>query len=718
MDGAHKKAFFSIRFKMMIILIISIVFLSLLISIIIGFKMYSASLARYNRFISQQVQTINTTLSIFIQNGKSIPDSLSKQRLMRIVNENTLLNYQTGAPNSLEEREEKDKNQYNEINALFKTMKETYPEIVDIYMASKWGTFVAWDEAEGLANFDPRTRVWYKEAISTPEKVILTQAYLSQTNEIVITFAKAVKSLDNKEVIGVIGVDFSLSNLGHFMEAIKIGKNGYCLFVENDETILIDPKHEKAVFKKLSECGIPSYSLIKNKDDKPFNIEIDGKMFQACVFQAKMFNGQIVALVERSELLELFNRLIFDMALISLSLMILGFIISFVLSGKLKRYFEKLEVLFKRIAKGDTKVRINYKVNDEIGSLMKYFDESLEHMGIMLNTLVKEMAQMVDVGNTLSQDMRKTSDFASHMTKNIDGIKDEILHQASSVTEILSQVEQSIRIIELLNSSIESQARSVGNSFSQMEGITRSIVNITEMLEKNNNLIKELLSKTVNGKQGATNANSIISQIAERSDSLLEASLVIQNIASQTNLLAMNAAIEAAHAGEAGKGFAVVADEIRKLAEESNLQGKQITVVLKETIDVIKNLIQAGKIAESCFDEVYSLTNNISSKEDLIEKELKEQTEKTNLAFNVIKDINSAGKGISDGSYEMLEGNNAILDEMKKLDSLTRIISDSMKEMTEGAKEITKAIKESDEKTKENKESIDNIVEIMNKFTV
>ena len=66
----------------------------------------------------------------------------------------------------------------------------------------------------------------------------------------------------------------------------------------------------------------------------------------------------------------------------------------------------------------------------------------------------------------------------------------------------------------------------------------------------------------------------------------------------------------------------------------------------------------------------------------------------------------------------MLEGNNAILDEMKKLDSLTRIISDSMKEMTEGAKEITKAIKESDEKTKENKESIDNIVEIMNKFTV
>lgn len=337
-------------------------------------------------------------------------------------------------------------------------------------------------------------------------------------------------------------------------------------------------------------------------------------------------------------------------------------------------------------------------------------------MSIILGILAKETDQMEKIGTTLSVDMDKTATAAQQVTNHVNGIKDEILRQASSVAEILATVEQSINIIKLLDSSIESQNTSVSNGVHQMEGMTVSIKTITEMLAKNNQLIKDLCEKTIQGKDGARTANEVVGQIAEKSDSLLEASLVIQNIASQTNLLAMNAAIEAAHAGESGKGFAVVADEIRKLAEESNMQGKQIANVLKETIEVIKHLIEAGHGAESIFDEVYELTNNISCQEDLIEKELKEQAEGTSIALEMMKDIKEVALGIKDGSTEMLEGNEAVADEMKKLDSLTRIISDSMSEMSNGAVEITNTIIEANDITQQNKASIDSLVSAMDKF--
>ena len=585
-------------------------------------------------------------------------------------------------------------------------------------MGTSSGAFAGWDDAEDMKGIDPRSRPWYQAAVKEPDKIILTKAYMSATKDLVITFAKAVKDIKNKDIVGVIGVDISLVNLLDFIDSIKIGESGYCLLVQENGVILVDAKHPEVIFKNLKDCGIPSYDVISRIDKDSVDINVDGKKYQVQVFDTDSMNMKFVTLVEKQELLEIFYHLVFSMVIITLGLFILGIIFVTVFSSVLKRYFSKLEVVFKKIAKGDTTERVNYKSNDEIGLLMGYFDESIEHMSEMLKLLVKETDQMAKVGNILSSDMEKTATAAQIVTNNISGIKDEIMRQASSVTEILATIEQSIRIIEHLDLSIETQSDRVSNGLRQMERMTQNINAITEMLKKNNELIKELYAKTINGKQGARTANEVVAQIAEKSDSLLEASLVIQNIASQTNLLAMNAAIEAAHAGESGKGFAVVADEIRKLAEESNMQGKQIANVLKETIEVIKHLIEAGGGAEKIFDEVYELTTNISNQEDLIEEELKEQTEGTNIALDMMKDIREVATGIKDGSSEMLEGNKAISKEMKRLDLLTRTINNGMHEMNAGANDITSNILEANDMTRKNKDSIKEIVDVMNNFKV
>ncbi len=709
--------FVSIRFKMMLSLTIVIFSLSVIVCAIIGMQMYTSTYQQYSAFAQNEVKTVKQILDVFMEIGEMQAVSLSEMKIMRRLNATNLPNYTLDVPFNFANTDEEQF--YKNIKNMFDSIKLAYPELVEVFVGSKWQTFAISNDTANLTGVDPLKRPWYIKAIQDPEHSVVTPIYRSISDDMVITFAKAIKAENGSEIIGAVGVDISLENLVALMEKIKIGKNGYCLLVENTGTVIVDPKHENLAAKKISECGIPCYNKIQSaKNDDIFDMEIDGKSFKASVHAADQINSKLVVLVERSELLETFNQLLSNMVVITLILLVLALFASLVFSKVLKKYFGDLEFIFKKIAKGDTKIRVNYQSNDEIGQLMSYFDESLEHMHVMIKTLVEQLTTMNAIGLTLSQDMAKTLQLTSNSTGSIENLKDEILRQASSVQEILSTVEQSIRIIQLLDSSIESQTTSVDESANQMQKMTNNIHAITDMLKRNNEVIKILLNKTVAGKEGTKKANEVVSQIAERSDSLLEASLVIQNIASQTNLLAMNAAIEAAHAGESGKGFAVVADEIRKLAEESNMQGKQIASVLKETIDVIQHLIEAGAGAESIFDEVHSLTTNISQQEDFIEAELQGQQESTSIAFDVMKNIRDEGFNIKAGSSEMFEGNTAVLDEMKKLDVLTRIISESMQEIMEGAKEITKVIDEANNMTQKNKNSIEEITKIADNFEV
>ena len=248
--------------------------------------------------------------------------------------------------------------------------------------------------------------------------------------------------------------------------------------------------------------------------------------------------------------------------------------------------------------------------------------------------------------------------------------------------------------------------------------MAENIVTITQTLEKNNDLIKEMYSMTREGKNGANTANSVVKQIAERSDALLEASLIIQNIASQTNLLAMNAAIEAAHAGETGKGFAVVADEIRKLAEESNAQGKQIGGVLKESIEIIRTLIAAGNGAEQTFDKVYELATRISDQEDFITRSMQDQMNANKEVLAAIKDINITTNTVQAGSSGMLSGSGEVAQEMNKLDGLTQVITNSMDEMSAGAIQINNAVVEVNDLVQKNKESIEILANKVKEFTI
>ena len=367
---------------------------------------------------------------------------------------------------------------------------------------------------------------------------------------------------------------------------------------------------------------------------------------------------------------------------------------------------------------GDLTVRLPLIGNDEITDLSKYFNQTIEKIAASIQQVGVNTGTMEEIGIELASNMSETASAVRQISTNIDGVKQQALTQSANVTETAATVEEIIRTIKQLNSSIENQAASVAQSSSAVEQMVANIASITQTLDKTNDVIKNLATATADGKETISGSTAVTQKIAEESGSLLEASSVIQHIASQTNLLAMNAAIEAAHAGEAGKGFAVVADEIRKLAEESSVQGKSITATLKSLSGEIETLSDSSKTAGEKFNAIFSLSEQVKDMSSRLMEAMKEQENGSREVLGAIKTINTVTTEVKADSGEMLRGGEEVAEEMRKLNDLTRVIADSMNEMALGAVQISNAVQDVNEITQKNKASIDNLAKEVKKFKV
>ncbi|MDR2185342.1 MAG: methyl-accepting chemotaxis protein [Treponema sp.] len=534
-------------------------------------------------------------------------------------------------------------------------------------------------------------------------------------------------------IVGAVGVIVDISYLQPVVEAIKPYEESVAAVYSNNGTILAHYAKER-IGKNIREADSRLYSDDLEPVDsairagRPYKLReyapalgIDLEMaFQPVVIGGMGKPLSLMIGIPESRILASVNRMTFFTIVLALVSVIIVSVIIFFVSAGITKPIVNVALTLKDISEGegDLTKNINHNSKDEIGDLAHYFNQTLEKIRKLIVTIKQQAVALFDIGNELASNMTETAAAINEITANIQSIKGRAINQSASVTETNATMEQIAINIDKLSGHVENQSTNVSQSSSAIEQMLANIQSVTQTLVKNAGNVTQLMEASEVGRTGLQEVAVDIQEIARESEGLLEINAVMENIASQTNLLSMNAAIEAAHAGEAGKGFAVVSDEIRKLAENSGEQSKTISTVLKKIKDSIDKITKSTDDVLKKFEAIDGGIRTVSDQEENIRNAMEEQGAGSHQILEAISRLNEVTQMVKAGSEEMLEGSRQVIEESRNLEMATQEITNGMNEMAAGADQINVAVNRVNAISGENKESIDVLVREVAKFKV
>ncbi len=391
--------------------------------------------------------------------------------------------------------------------------------------------------------------------------------------------------------------------------------------------------------------------------------------------------------------------------------------VNMLLTDDIKQCLRRINKVTDALTNNDYTVEDQWATNrSELGLIILAVNELKNKSNRILSIFEQSAKRTSSESDDLVSNMDSTKHNVSNITESIQKIKLEIENQSAGVQESNSSIEQIMGNIRSLNKSIEAQAAGVTQSSAAVEEMVANIASVSQILEKNTEVVNLLTEASDKGQQQVKIAVDTAEGVLQQSAGILQASSIIQNIASRTNLLAMNAAIESAHAGEAGKGFAVVAEEIRKLAEQSSSQSKSIDENLHSLSEAISHItVDIGHV-KVAFENIYELSQKVRDQESVIANAMEEQNAGNQQVLEAMRAISDTTTEVKNGSTEMLVGGEQILKEMQALSEITTNISVTMNQITNFSQHITDAVAVTTASTNSTKESLSGLLNELDSF--
>jgi methyl-accepting chemotaxis protein len=364
-------------------------------------------------------------------------------------------------------------------------------------------------------------------------------------------------------------------------------------------------------------------------------------------------------------------------------------------------------------AEKDLKQRILIGSIDELASIAGNINYFFHNLTASIKVIMDIQQGFSAVGQELQKNAQSSLSAVTSIASNISKVTEKSQVQVASVAESAGAINAISASITAMEKVIDDQTNSVSAASSAIEQMIANIGSVGGSINVMADQFSELIRLTEQGKDAQIASRNKIQIIAERSAALLEANKVIATIASQTNLLAMNAAIEAAHAGDTGKGFAVVADEIRKLAETSAAQSKNIRAEINLVQEAITAVVTASKDSENAFSRVSDRIGETDGIVREVQDAMNEQKTGSSRILEALETVKEVTLKVRSGSKDMSAGNQTIIATISRLKSASSEIQEHIQQIVSGFQTIEKGsqnVSAAAEKTVENIRHMERVV--------